>query len=567
MKRITACAMTVVLCLFVLNSCGVITPDKAVSEASFRNFVPEIESTIKPLQRDMAIANYEASISGQEDDYARAAALQLELKTLYSDPETFNRLMAWRKNGKVQDPLLARQLEVLYYAFVENQLPATALEELVSRASEIEQQFNTHRAVIDGAEVSDNELNSILRTSIDSAELEQAWLASKAIGPAVSERIIELVKLRNQAATDLGFTNFQAMQLAVTEQDPVAIEALFDELDELTRDEYQQVKAEIDLFLGERYGLDPAELRPWHYQNPFFQEAPTIYPVDLDAYYADADLVELTDTFFAGIGLPVDDILARSDLYGKPGKYQHAFSEDVDREGDVRILCSIEPNAYWMNTMLHELGHGVYSKFNDPEVPWLLRDAAHAFTTEAMANFFGRLASSPDWMHDMGLIEPEERDRIRAAAAATLRLEQLVFSRWSQVMFRFEKSLYENPNQDLNALWWDLVERYQLMQRPEGRDEPDWAAKIHVALYPAYYHNYLMGELLASQLLNHIETTVLGAEPGAHPSLVAQTEVGDFLRQEVFMPGRTLTWNQMIEAATGEPLTARFYAKQFVGGE
>ena len=46
------------------------------------------------------------------------------------------------------------------------------------------------------------------------------------------------------------------------------------------------------------------------------------------------------------------------------------------------------------------------------------------------------------------------------AGSAMLRNQLLIFSRWCQVMLRFEKELYGNPNQDLNKLWWDLVEKY-----------------------------------------------------------------------------------------------------------
>ena len=51
-------------------------------------------------------------------------------------------------------------------------------------------------------------------------------------------------------------------------------------------------------------------------------------------------------------------------------------------------------------------------------------------------------------------------------------------------MYRFEKAMYANPDQDLNALWWILVEKYQLVKKPEGRNEPDWSTKIQIALYP-----------------------------------------------------------------------------------
>jgi len=37
-----------------------------------------------------------------------------------------------------------------------------------------------------------------------------------------------------------------------------------------------------------------------------------------------------------------------------------------------------------------------------------------------------------------------------------------------------------------------LVEKYQKIKKPIGRDSADWAAKIHIALYPIYYHNYIV---------------------------------------------------------------------------
>ena len=52
------------------------------------------------------------------------------------------------------------------------------------------------------------------------------------------------------------------------------------------------------------------------------------------------------------------------------------------------------------------------------------------------------------------------------------RNQLLIFSRWCQVMLRFEKAMYENPDQDLNKLWWDLVEKYQVLKRPAGPQRP-----------------------------------------------------------------------------------------------
>jgi peptidyl-dipeptidase A len=349
------------------------------------------------------------------------------------------------------------------------------------------------------------------------------------------------------------------MTLKLSGQDPAEVTAIFDELDNLTGETFAGLKEEIDAYFGKRFELKPADLKPWHYQNRFFQEAPEIYSVDFDKYYENQDPVRLAAAFFDGIGLNVDDILAKSDLYEKPGKNQHAFSTDIDREGDVRTLDNVRPDSYWMNTMLHELGHGVYSYYNDRNLPYILRDAAHAFTTEAIANLFGRLATDPVWMNEMGIIDKSESVKIMSESRNALKLQMLVFSRWAQVMYRFEKSMYEDPEQDLNQLWWNMVEKYQMLKKPEGRNMPDWATKIHIALYPCYYHNYLLGELLASQWYYYLTTHITNSQ-----SFVGVKAVGDYLKEKVFLPGSRYYWNDMIEKSTGEKLTAKYYARQFV---
>jgi len=536
-------------------------------EAAFRKFLKTYEARVMPLSRDAALASFQASISGKDGDYQKSSALQIQLNKASADPQEFASLKRFRKNGQVQEPLLKRQLDIIYDSYLESQIPGAQMEEMVKLQAQIEQKFNTFRIRMDDKVLSDNDAEEILRTSTDSGQLEKVWKSSKEIGRVVAPDILKLVNLRNAAARQLGFANFQQIQLKLGEQDPEQIEALFDELDELTRGGFAGLKNDIDAFLATRCGIAREQLQPWHYQNRFFQEAPVIYPVDLDSYYKDKDLVALAKAYFDGMGLNIDDVVNRSDLFEKPGKYQHAFSSDIDRAGDVRVLCSVKPDSYWMNTLLHEFGHSVYAKFNDRSLPWILRDAAHAFTTEAIANLFGRFAASPSWLRAMAGVSAAESERIAEPVRKSLRLQQMVFSRWAQVMFRFEKSMYEDPGQDLNRRWWELVEKYQLLKMPAGRNEPDWAAKIHIALYPCYYHNYLMGELLASQLFYQIADRVLKSPDAEGECFVNRPEAGRYLIDKVFRPGMRWPWAEMIERACGEKLTAAHYARQFVGGK
>jgi peptidyl-dipeptidase A len=522
-------------------------------------FITDYETRAIPLYREAALASWNANITGTDEDWSASEKASYELSRIFTDSAAFKELKEIKESGLIEDSLLSRQLALLYNSFLGGQVDPELLAEQIRMETEISRKYSNFRATIKGKELTDNQIEDILRNSVVTADLKSAWDAHKMIGPAVAEDIIKLVKHRNMIARKTGFNNYHEMTLTLSGQDPSEIIRIFDELDELTQDAFARLKSDIDSYFAKRYSLNISDLKPWHYQNRFFQEAPEIYSVNFDKYYENEDPVKLAAAFYDGIGLNVDAILAKSDLYEKPGKNQHAFSTDIDRSGDVRTLDNVRPDSYWMNTMLHELGHGVYSYYNDLSLPFTLRDAAHSFTTEAVANLFGRFATDPAWMNAMGLIDKEEMEKIATESKKALRLQMLVFSRWVQVMYRFEKSMYENPDQNLNQLWWTMVEKYQMLSKPENRDMPDWATKIHVALYPCYYHNYLLGELLASQWYNYITTNVSKSQ-----AFVGDKAVGDYLRNKVFMPGSRYYWNEMIERSTGEKLTAGYYARQFV---
>jgi len=559
--KILLLSASVIMVSWIVSSCS--NPQKK-AEMEFKDFIKNLEAKYAPLYKDVCIASWNAETSGKEEEYAKAADLEFKMTKIFADKNDFAKVKKFKEEGNIKDELLKRQLDVIYNAYMGEQIDSAKTKAMIDLQSKISQAFNNFRPVVGNDTLSDNQVDSILRGSTDSKMLEATWSASKKSGAVVSAQVIELVKMRNEAAKELGFNNYHEMSLKLSEQDPAEIEKLFDELDSLTRDAFADLKNDIDSFFATRYKVKKEELMPWHYQNRFFQEAPNIYPVELDVYYKDKDIIDVTKNYYKGIGMDIDDMLKKSDMFERKGKNQHAFCMDVDKEGDVRVLCNTKNNSYWMNTLLHEFGHAVYSKYTDRQLPFFLRDAAHTFTTEAVAMFFGRLSSNPQWMVENLGISPEEAKKIADDCYKTLRLEQLTFSRWAQVMYRFEKGMYENPDQDLNKLWWDLVEKYQMLKRPEGRNEPDWASKIHIALYPCYYHNYLMGELLASQFSYYVAKNYYKTEDIRSLSFGKNEEVGKFMIDKVFKPGMKYEWNVMIEKATGEKLTAKYYAKQFV---
>jgi peptidyl-dipeptidase A len=177
---------------------------------------------------------------------------------------------------------------------------------------------------------------------------------------------------------------------------------------------------------------------------------------------------------------------------------------------------------------------------------------------------FERLSKQRAWLEKMGrkVDEPKLFDE---TATKMLRNQLLIFSRWCQVMLRFEKGMYENPDQDLSQLWWDLVEKYQEVKRPAERKAPDYASKIHIVSAPVYYHNYQMGQLFASQVHHAIARDVYQRADPDTVIYVGNPEVGEFMKKRVFEPGRTLTWNELTKHATGQTLNAMAFAADFKG--
>jgi peptidyl-dipeptidase A len=530
------------------------------NDARARRFIQEYERSIRPLEIEVGRLWWEASTTGSDEAYRTKQAAETRLELRLADRGRFSELTAIR-GRPLRDPLLARQIAVLYLQAVPRQVPPEMLEKMLALSNTVEKQFSVYRAKVGPRELSDNEVRRVLRTSRDSAERRAVWEASKAVGGVVEPTLKQLVKLRNETARKLGYKDYHVMQLALGEQSQEQVLGLFDELDRLTRERFHAVKAEIDAELARQCRIAPAELRPWHYHDPFFQEAPEVFGPRQDALYAALDIPKLCRDFYAGIGLPVDDVLRRSDLYERKGKNPHAYCSDIDHQGDVRVLANVVPDRQWLGTMLHELGHSVYSSKNIPaSLPYVLRTEAHTLSTEAVAMMFEKFADDAGWLAAMGVAVPEP-ERFQAASRRLQRARLLIFSRWCQVMFRFEKAMYEDPEQNLRRLWWDLVERYQEVRRPEGRDAPDYAAKIHLVMSPVYYHNYMLGELFASQMRHAIAREVLGGVPPARAVYVGRPAVGRFMIERVFAPGRTLDWAGLARHATGEDLGPKAFAE------
>jgi peptidyl-dipeptidase A len=519
----------------------------------FESFITEFTPLVARKSTQLNKALWILETTGSTDAADLKADLDTELRLLFNDPAVYQKLLVWDQDPRVADPLLKRQLNVLIRAFKQNQIPRALLEEMAQKEAALSMSYAMFRPELDGKKVTENEIRDILKKEKSPQKREAAWEASKKIGEALAPQILALVALRNEAAASLGYPDYFQMQLDLQEVDAAWLLKTLDDLAQKSDRAYERLVKEIESVQAAEFGVSASRLGPWAWSDPFCQEDP-LHTEELDQLVAGVDISKASADFYQGIGIDVNPILTRSDMFERPGKNQHAFCINVDRQGDVRTLNNVKGSMKWLETVLHELGHAIYELGYDPSLPWLLREPPHMIPTEAMALFAGRQAYRSG---SLGRLVGPSKEALRKQADLSLRRRQLIFSRWVLVMTAFESELYREPSQDLNALWWRLVEKYQKIRSPSHRQGKwDWAAKYHIGLAPVYYFSYLLGEMFASSIQ---ETLV--KEAGSAD--LSSEKAGSFLNEKLFRPGNSMSWSELIAHVTGKPLSSEAWIREF----
>jgi oligoendopeptidase F len=512
---------------------------------TLQTFLHDFNDKMSILYKNASEAGWMAQTTGDPEWAAKYGEAETQYNLLFASKETYEKAKQFLESENVTE-MEKRQLQLILNEMESNQLPEEVIANLSKRGSELNLLFNTYTPEVDGKKYSANDIREVLLNSDDLELRKKVWFASKEVGNVVEPGLLELVKKRNEAAQLLGYDNHHQMGFALQELDRDEVFAIFNDLIAQSDEAYRAMKKELDERLATKFGIQPEEIRPWHYVDPFFQEAPPSNATNLDPFYAEKDLLAITTDTFSSMGIEIDDLYAKSDLFPREGKNPTAFCADIDRGNDVRVLCNLIEDAYWMETNLHEFGHAAYFKYVDANLPFALRTVSHTLTTESIAMLFGKMGKDPRWLKRFLQVDAATVHTLTPELEKFQQSQMLIAARWIITFVLFEKELYENPDQDLNTLWWKIVSEVQLVTPPDSTDNPDWAAKIHFTLAPVYYQNYLLGELMAAQLLRHIETNI-------SPEFFTK-ETGELLIQEFFKPAARYNWNEKIRRITGEKL-------------
>ncbi len=547
-------------------------------------FLRDYDDRFRALYTASSLAEWEVNtriVEGDDSRGRRVREANEALAAFTGSVAVIEEARAHLARPSPREPLAARRLErILFQAASGPQTaPDLVRRRIAGEAAQTERMYG-FRFSIDGRPVTPNDIDGVLRKETDLERRRAAWEASKEVGPALKDGLVELRGLRNGVVRALGHADWFSYMTSEYGTDAGGMMDLLATMGRELRPLYRELHTWARHELARRFGKPVPDLLPAHWlPNRWGQEwTPLAGAGGADPGPALRSrgaewVVRRAEEFYRGLGFePLPECFWReSSLFPAPPdagwkKNTHASAWHVDLEREVRCLMSVEPDAEWFETCHHELGHIQYFlAYSRPGVPAVLRTGADRAWHEAVGSLLGMAAMQPRALASAGLAPAGPRgDPIPTLLREALRA--VVLYPWSAgTMAEFERDLYAgelDPGR-WNARWWELAARHQGIAPPSERDERwcDAATKTHVNDSPGRYYDYALSFVLLHQLHDHVARKVLRQDP-RDTDYTGRKEVGEFLRS-VLEPGATVDGRTLVRRATGEDLSARAMVEYF----
>lgn len=458
-------------------------------------------------------------------------------------------------------------------------LPAPSTGDAADELSEIttmlESTYSTGTYEHDGVAMELTELEQLMATSRDPAELADVWAGWRRVSPPMAEPYARMVDIANEGASELGFENLAEMWLSTYGMTPQEMEAEVDRLWGEVEPLYEALHCHVRAKLNERYGDDvqppDAPIRADLLGNMWAQQWANIYDIvapedeagdtiDLTAVLQEQDftpveMVETGEEFFTSLGFePLPETFWERSLFTRPRDRDvvcHASAWNVDAEDDVRIKMCTQINEEDFRTIHHELGHNFYQRAY-AEQDFLFREGAHDGFHEAIGDFVA-LSITPQYLNDIGLIDEVPDASADLGLLMQSALDKVAFLPFALMLDQWRWGVLrgETGPSEYNEDWWRLREQYQGIEPPVERpdDAFDPGAKYHVPANVPYLR-YFLSFIMQFQF-HEAACEMAGWDGPLHRcSIYGNEEVGRRFREMMEM-GASRPWPDALEAFTG----------------
>jgi peptidyl-dipeptidase A len=419
------------------------------------------------------------------------------------------------------------------------------------------------------------DIEKILATSRDPAELLDAWQGWHRISTGMRDRYTRFVTLANAGARGFGFRDVGALWRAGYDMPADSFVADVDRLWEQLKPLYVQLHAYVRARLMEKHGaqaLPPRGMIPAHllgnlwaqnWSNIYDLVAPPAVPPSVDitellrAHKVDErGMVRFGERFYTSLGF--DSLPAtfwERSQFTKPRDREvvcHASAWDIDGKDDVRIKMCTQLTGEDFVTVHHELGHNFYQRAYQAQ-PYLFQNGANDGFHEAVGDAVA-LSVTPEYLQRIGLLDSLPSAASDTAMLLRIALDKIAFLPFALALDRWRWGVFSGdiPAARYNAAWWDLKHRYQGVTEPVARSERDFdpGAKYHVPANVPYMR-YFLARVLQFQFHRSWCRAAGWTGPLYRCSVYGNAAAGRQLAA-MLAAGASKPWQQILADATGE---------------
>jgi len=459
---------------------------------------------------------------------------------IYSDKKKYDLIKDYGEKNLSQ--LDKRRVEILEKKFHPYHL-SPELVELDKRIQELSTKLsgilNTHRAKIDGKEVTAANITEILSMEPDSEIRKKAFLARAQVNfPLVDGGFIELLNLRKEYAKLYGASNFVEYSL---QREELEVE-IFDGWSEQVRSTIPEMEEERNQFAREY--LSSEYLAPWDEIYLKGKIAPQLNKaVDMMGFY------EPVKALFGRFGIDISKDNTTYDIFSRRNKSEWAYNFPIRNGVDSRILANVKGRFYEFDDLLHETGHSVHS-FRLPPDDIVLNMGDSDIIAEGIANLFGSFSTERIFFEDFFKGEADEAEKAFNKNNQYKKINQLR----SVALILFDQRLYINninTIDDIHQLFWNTNK--EVLDRDPYNDIPAWGFKIHHTSHPIYLHNYLMGDVTCEMLKK------VFCRKNIVSSIMEKPEAfGSFLVEDVMKVSGAYTYSELFKKISGKKFSLDF---------
>ncbi|MBN2227823.1 MAG: hypothetical protein JW763_10725 [candidate division Zixibacteria bacterium] len=370
---------------------------------------------------------------------------------------------------------------------------------------------------------------------------ERAYAEYDRIGGELTDGVARLIRLRNLAASRLGYKSYYSMQMSAQGIDPLFLDSLCFDLEMATRGIYTNILNDIKTELG----VDT--LNVWD----LWVGAPSL-PFAIDSLLRGDNQETLLRATLRDIGFDLANMPIYFFFDYFPEARRAVELHVIHYPDDIRILADLTDGFASLEHLMRAGGSAIYAASIDQE-EYLLRRSPADCWTEAMAGFYSLLVREDAWLEQyLGLT-----DRQIAEWRGYFDREAVISMRMLLLRTMFERELYRDVYRAPEQVYAQLME--QIMLLPADQYRHVWAAGADHFFRPLYAHNYLLGELIAAQMYHHIRQD--------SEKIAANKAVRHYLVQNFYRFGRRHDWPHILEWATGEKLNPQYWLERVSAAE